>query len=29
MQNNIKELETVTESLQGELHNKEMIFEVL
>lgn len=29
MQNNIKELETVTESLQFELQNKETFFEIL
>ena len=29
MQNNIKELENVTESLQNELQNKEEVFEVL
>ena len=29
MQDNIKELETVTESLQSELQNKEEVFEVL
>jgi len=29
MQDNIKELEQVTESLQSELHNKEEVFEVL
>ena len=29
MQENIKELEHVTENLQTELHNKETVFEVL
>ena len=29
MQENIRELERVTESLQSELHNKETVFEVL
>jgi len=29
MQDNIKELEKVTESLQAELQNKERVFEVL
>ena len=29
MQDNIKELEKVTESLQAELQNKETVFEVL
>lgn len=29
MQDNIKELEQVTESLQNELQNKEEVFEVL
>ena len=29
MQDNIKELETVTEGLQNELHHKEGVFELL